>query len=269
MDAPAMDVTDVLRDRMQQPDGLQRMVTVSLVAHVAIIAGLLLAPRAFLVRPSEAPRSSMTISLGGSDGSGPQNGGLTSIGGRPVQVQTPPEEKPKPEAIRPPAVKAPEMTAAMAAAKPTKPKASPPVKQAPDEARGRTPTHGAEVREGSAVAETGARGRGFGLSTGGTPGSGVTLDVGDFCCPDYLIEMNQRIRSTWDPHADSTVAVVVRFTIERDGKITQASVEKASGNPALDIAAQRAVVIANQLPPLPPQYPNRTLTIHLTFEYQR
>ena len=66
--------------------------------------------------------------------------------------------------------------------------------------------------------------------------------------------MIERIRSNWDQHADPA-AVTVRFTIERDGTITEPSVEKSSGNPALDIAAQRAVVIARQLPPLPGSFP--------------
>jgi TonB family protein len=265
-----MDVTDVLRDRTAQPAGLQRMVTVSMLVHGLLIAGLLFAPRGFLTHRSEVDRKVMTISLGGAGTTGPQNGGLTAIGGRPVQVQTPPEEKPKPEAIRPPAVKAPEMTAPVASAKPTKAKIAPqPVKQAPDEARGRTPTHGAEVREGSAVAETGSRGKGFGLSTGGSPGSGVTVDVGDFCCPDYLLQMIERVRSTWDPHADSAAIAVIRFTIQRDGTITEASIARSSGSPSLDLAAQRAVVITKQLPPLPPQFPNRTLIVNLNFEYQR
>jgi len=212
----------------------------------------------------------MTISLGGSGTAGPQNGGLTAIGGRPVQVQTPPEEKPKPEAIRPPAAKAPEMTVPSPAAKPTKAKtAAQPIKQAPDEARGRTPTHGPEVVKGSAVAETGARGQGFGLSTGGAPGSGATLDVGDFCCPEYVNQMVARIQSTWDQYADATAVVVVRFTINRDGTIMEPTVEKSSANQTLDLAARRAVIVAKQLPPLPQQFPNPTLTVHLAFQYQR
>jgi TonB family protein len=125
------------------------------------------------------------------------------------------------------------------------------------------------VRQGSAVAETGARGQGFGLSTGGSPGSGAALDVADFCCPDYILQMIDRIRSTWDQYASSPALVVVRFTIERDGTITAPAVEKSSGNQALDFAAQRAVVVAKQLPPLPAQFPNRTLTVHLNFDYQR
>ncbi len=265
-----MDVSDVLRDRMQQPAGLQLGLALAILAHGLCIAVLLLAPRGLLTHPPENNRTSMTISLGGSGASGPQNGGLTPIGGRPVQVPSKPDAVPKPEAIRPPAAKAPEMTTPLASAKPTKSKpVIEPVKQAPDDARGQTPTRGAEVREGSAVAETGARGQGFGLSTGGAPGSGATLDVADFCCPEYINQMIERIRSTWDQYADSTVIVVVRFTIDRDGTIMEPTVEKSSGNQTLDFGARRAVVIAKQLPPLPPQFPNRTLTVHLAFQYQR
>src|SRR4051794_18755521 len=79
-----MDVTDVLRDRMNEPDGLQRMVSLSVAAHVGLLATLFLAPGGWLGRPKETPETVMTITLGG--GSGPPNGGMTSIGGRPVQV---------------------------------------------------------------------------------------------------------------------------------------------------------------------------------------
>ena len=60
-----MDVTDVLRDRMQEPAGLQRMVTVSALMHGIAILGLLFAPKGFLAHGTEAPRAIMTISLGG------------------------------------------------------------------------------------------------------------------------------------------------------------------------------------------------------------
>ena len=260
------DVTDVLRGRMQQPPGLQRMLTASIAAHILVIAGVLLAPAGLLRRSPDAPPAVMTISLGGGGG-GPQNGGLTAIGGRPVQVQTPPDEPPKREAVRPPAAVAPTMTVPEPRARPAK-AGSASVTKAPDEARGRTPTKGAEVRTGTAVAETGARGEGFGLSTGGGPGSGSTLDVADFCCPDYLVTMVERIRSTWNQQAGSRGIVVVRFTIERDGRLTQISVARGSGNPILDQYAQRAVVVARQLPPLPSAFPNPTLGVRLNFEYE-
>lgn len=259
-----MDVTDILRDRMQEPAGLQKMVSVSLLLHGVLIAAMLLAPRGLFIKPSETPRGVMTITLSG--GGGPSNGGLTSIGGRPVQVQTPEETKRDP--VRPPAAKAPEMTVPLPGAKPVKPSAA--SVKAPDDARSRTPTRGPEERPGTAVVETGARGMGFGLSTGGSPGAGSSLDVtGDFCCPDYINLMVEQIRRTWNQQADVAGSVIIKFTIERDGTITQDSVEKTSGQRQLDDLAHTAVRIARKLPALPAPYTNPTLTVHLNFQYIR
>jgi TonB family protein len=264
-----MDVTDILRDRMHEPAGLPGMMSVSVLLHGALVIGLLFAPRAWLQRAAEAPRSPMMITLGGG-GEGPRNGGMTPVGGRAVQVQTPPEAVvPKREAVLPPAAKTPEMTVPRREAKPVKAAVVPPVKQAPDEAHGRTPTHGPESRSGNELVETGARGLGFGLSTGGGPGTGSTLDVADFCCPQYIAVMIERIRSAWSQHAEVAGSAVIKFTIERDGRITETSVEKTSGYETLDIAARTAVAITRQLPPLPQEFPNPTLTVHLNFQYQR
>src|SRR6266699_796827 len=124
-----MDVTDILRDRMRQPAGLQQMVVVSVAVHAACVVALLLAPGRWIGRAQEAPRTVMTISLGG--GGGPSSGGLTAMGDRPVQVQTP-AEPPKPrEAVRPPAAKTPEMTVPMRNAKPRRTAPAPAVTQAP------------------------------------------------------------------------------------------------------------------------------------------
>jgi len=145
-----MDVTDVLRDRMQPPVGLQRMVAVSVAAHVVFGAALLLTPGRFLGRQSEAQRTVMTISLGGNAGA--DSGGMTAMGGRAVQVQT---EEAKREAVRPPAAKAPEMVLPRRDVKVSKTTPAPNVTQAPDDARGRTPTRGAQTAKGSTSAETG------------------------------------------------------------------------------------------------------------------
>jgi TonB family protein len=261
-----MDVTDVLRDRMHEPSGLQTMVGVSIALHAALIAAALILPATLFPRASDTRPPVMTISLGGGDG--PRNGGLTSIGGRPVQAVTPPEAKR--EAVRPPAVKTPEMTMPLPKAKPAKtPPPTTPVTQAPDEARGHTPTRGAVTSAGSAVAETGARGQGFGLSTGGGAGSGLTLDVANFCCPDYLVQMLDRIRSNWTQHAEIAGSNIVKFTIQRDGKIVDISLERSSGYQNLDLSSQRALLVTKTLNPLPAQFTNPTLTIDLTFQYQR
>jgi hypothetical protein len=95
---------------------------------------------------------------------------MTALGGRPVQAVTPPEDSPSAKRCAPPAAKTPEMTVPLPNAKPVKATPAPLVKQAPDEARGRTPTKGKEPRSEAPIADTGVRGQGFGLSTGGGAG---------------------------------------------------------------------------------------------------
>ena len=116
--------------------------------------------------------------------------------------------------------------------------------------------------------ETGARGQGFGLATGGAGGSGVQLDVANFCCPEYIEQMVTLIQRNWQSSQGVTGSTVMKFTINRVGSIQGVMVERPSGFLALDLAAERALLIT-RLPELPPQFPNPTLTVHLTFEYQR
>lgn len=261
-----MDVTDVLRDRMDEPGGLDRMVMLSIVAHVGLVAVLLFAPARWGHR-DESSRSVMTISLDGGV-PGPANTGKTQIGGTPVQAVRPPDAPRRPEPVRPPAATTPEMTLPTRNAKPLKTPPTP-VREAPSDARGHTPTRGAQERAGSSLAETGVRGQGFGLATGGGMGSGSYLDVSDFCCPEYIATMIERIRSHWEPRAEIAGEVVIKFTIQRSGMLVDTALEKSSGNVVLDLTAQRAIVVTRQLPPLPEKFTNSTLTVHLSFQYQR
>jgi TonB family protein len=243
------------------------MVTVSALAHAALGAALLAMPGHWFSGTDAEPRTIMTITLGGGS-PGPSSGGMTQMGGRPVQAQPLPATSRRPEPIRPPAARAAEMTLPTPGAKPARP-SSPDVKQAPPDARGRTPTRGTETSAGSAVADTGVRGAGFGLSSGGGSGSGSYLDVGDFCCPEYLSTMIDLIRRNWNDRQEVTGETVVRFTISRDGRISGVSVTKQSGYDLLDLAAHRAVAGTRQLPPLPAAFTNDTLTVHLNFQYSR
>ena len=243
------------------------MVAVSVAVHAAAVAVILFAPGSWIGRDTVPPPQVMTITIGGA-GEGPLNGGMTTMGGRPVQVERPAEDAPKREAVRPPAAKEPEMTLPRPGAKPVKATASTAVAQAPDEARGRTPTSGPQTRAGNAVADTGVRGQGFGLSTGGGPGSGSSLDVADFCCPDYLVLMIERIRSAWMQDQGAAGQVLVKFTVQRDGRLAEPVVERSSDSSTLDLAALRAVAMTRTLPPLPGAFPNPTLTVHLNFQYK-
>lgn len=94
MVAPAVDVTDVLRDRRAEPTGLRQTAMVSAAVHGVLLVAMVVFPRAWLSRFEPPPRTVMTISLG--DGApGPSSGGFSSIGGRAVQQEAPPPDAPK------------------------------------------------------------------------------------------------------------------------------------------------------------------------------
>src|SRR5262245_41878381 len=259
-----MDVTDVLRDRLEPPAGLQRMITVSLFAHAVLGAALVLVPGSLRGGHQADQRTVMTISLGGSEG--PLNGGMTPAAARPTQTAVPKEELKKPDAYAPPAAVKPDMVIATKTRAPSKTPPTP-VKESPDQSKGRTPTKGTEITRGQALTYTGAKGEGFGLSTGGGHGSGSSLDVADFCCPDYIAMMVDRIRGAWQQNQGTPGTVKVHFVIQRDGRLTDAVIEQKSGSTVLDNAALRAILITRTINPLPPLFPNPTLGVHLNFEY--
>ncbi len=257
-------VSQVIVERARPIAGLDRMLGWSALAHVTLVAVVALVPARWLgARADEEPVAVMTVSLGGPPG--PRDGGMTPMPGRPIQQARPVEAKKAIEPIRPPAAREPEMI------EPTKtapPKASTPTQVDAKDPRGRTPTTGEEVTAGSAVAETGGRGQGFGLTRGGG-GTGAYLDVGNFCCPEYLSTMLDLIHRNWSSKQQTVGTTVMKFTIQRDGTLTNVELERSSGAPALDLMAQRALVLTRQLTPLPPAFTEPSLTVHLKFEYQR
>lgn len=253
-------VSEILRVRARTPGGLERMVLVSLVAHGVLAALLVLAAPGWRGR-QEAPRTVMTISLGGSPG--PSTGGMTPIAGRPIQQAL--EGLRAPRLARRPMPTIPEMTIPTPGARA---RPQPRVRTLPPDAKGPTPTVGPEAQTGTAAIETGAKGAGFGLSTGGGSGTGGYLDVGDFCCPEYLATMQELIRRNWNEKQRTGGESTVQFTIARDGTITDIALERSSGFRALDLESQRALLLT-RLPALPAQFPDSKLTVHLRFQYQR
>ena len=260
--------SEILAARSGGGDELRRTAGVSLAAHAVLIATVLFAPAGWLADSASDPALDvMTIQLGGPQG--PGQGGRTALGGRPIQeVVTAPEIR-RPQWIQPPTAAPPKMILPVPEAVPARrPEPEVEVEAAPTEARGRTPTRGSEAREGSTMADTGVEGTGLGLSGGGLGGDGAEIDVGDFCCPQYLSLMIDAIRRRWDKNQRVTGSVVVRFIIDRSGIIDDVGVDRSSGYLALDMSAQRAVLLTRALPPLPPAHPDDALPVRLTFEYQ-
>jgi TonB family protein len=151
---------------------------------------------------------------------------------------------------------------------PPKKTPTPPVKTSTPDAKATTPTKGPEVQSGNAIAQTGGRGQGFGLSSGGG-GTGGYLDVANFCCPDYLATMLDLINRNWSSRQQTDGAALIKFTIQRDGRLTDIEIERSSGSAALDLFGRRALVLTNKLPVLPDAFTEPTLTVHLRFEYTK
>ena len=254
--------TDVIVARAQQADeDLRGMLWWSTGGHVVLLVLVVL--WAGYVR-TEAPQHFMMISIGGAEG--PQTGGQTQITARAVQEVAPPEA-PVQRVVTPPAPTPAEMTLPTETARPTPPRPRP--ERAPEEATARRPNTGPEVVEGSARAETTVeRGGGFaGLSSAGGGGSGGVRTDEDFCCQEWLQQMSGIIREGWQRNHGVAGSTTIRFTIAKDGSVRSPVVELTSGFAILDLSARRAVEAA-RLPPLPAEYTNPTLTVHVRFDYQ-
>lgn len=252
-------VSEVLAARAPKGDGLNSMLGASAAAHVVLLLLFVLLPAGWFGAEPEVPETIMSISLGGPVGE--DRAGLNTLGGRTIQQVS---DLPKPvEPVRPPSAKAPEMI------EPTKapPKKTPPNKVEAKDPRSSRPTKGAEVQQGSAIAET--RGKGFGGLSSGGGGQGGYAEATNFCCPEYLTAAFAAIKANWNNRQNANGMTQMRFAIQRDGRIVDVSVEKSSGVQTLDYYAQRALLLTQKVPPLPAAYPEPALVIHLQFEYTR
>jgi outer membrane biosynthesis protein TonB len=235
-----------------------RAISWSIAIHAIAVATLFLLPRDWFAK--KAPTTVMTISLGGTPG--PKTTGTTSIGGRTVEQVTPPPKRPEPAPPAPeakPVPMPPPTPPRLTETRPTstpKPPPMPPV---------RAPVAGRQIAQGNTSVDTGARGQGAGLTFGGG-GLGGETDLKDFCCPEYLNEVLTTIGVHWQKNPTESGVTILKFVIRRDGGIDLGNVvvERASGVGILD-RLSRAALIDARLPPLPPQYTNNTLTIHLCF----
>jgi periplasmic protein TonB len=103
---------------------------------------------------------------------------------------------------------------------------------------------------------------------GGLSGS-VAVDDANFEFAYYLQMVRAQIGRNWSPPqgAATGARVEVYFRVSRSGGISGLRIETASGNETFDQSATRAVIITEQLPPLPLGYSGSDLGIHFGFEY--
>jgi TonB family protein len=85
----------------------------------------------------------------------------------------------------------------------------------------------------------------------------------------YLNVILTRISDNWlNPYAGDAkvLTATVVFTIERDGMVKEVKIEKKSGDAAYDASCERALLVLDRLPPLPPEFTGPRLKLHLEFE---
>lgn len=256
-------VSDILAERAQATGGISRMVVVSLIAHGALLASMIVAP-SFWQSATATNEKFLEISLGGVEG--PNLGGMTPPSARKVDEVGERDPRARPD-VPPPAT--PEMVEPTVTPKPAPKTTAKPVETKPKET-GKKPAVGAEVSKGTARVETNSPAQVpfGGLSTGGGGFGGPQINIANFCCPEYIRLMQQRIHSNWQRRQSVAGQVVMEFTVRRDGMLTNITV-KQSGGQFLDLVSQRALVATRQLPPLPSEYPNPTLTVELVLTYMR
>jgi len=256
-------VDDVIQRRHVDPDGLRRAMSASIGIHVAAVLALFFLPRVWFASEKPEPLR-MTISFAGSPGE--KSTGMIAAGSRPIEAVAPPPAKPTPV---PPATPPKANSVAVAVKDPPKATPKPTTTASDPTATSRPQTTGAQVQSGTSVADTRSTSKTTGLTFGGGAigDTSVTLDA-EFCCPEYIAELQRRVLVGWRrDRAPETGSTTVVFVIRKDGTFTVPVIEKSGGS-MLD-AISKSAFNGLTLLPLPPQYKEDRLTIHLTFPYVR
>jgi protein TonB len=166
----------------------------------------------------------------------------------PPKVQPEPEPEPEPDEEMPPP--------------PDKPKPVEEKKKPQKKPRREVPT---TQLEKTATAETDA-------SEETAPETGeMAFDAADFPFAYYISSMRRKIASQWRVPEGSQGAerfCVIYFRVHRNGQVSNTMIEQSSGLFLFDQAAQRAVVEASPMPPLPKDYRDSYLGVHFSFSYR-
>jgi TonB family protein len=107
-----------------------------------------------------------------------------------------------------------------------------------------------------------------GLSTDGF----LSFDTKDFDFGPYANLLYRIVKSNWIvPYAATHLGLkgvtVISFRIQKDGRITNLSIDNSSDIRPFDAAALNAIELSNPLPPLPKQFPDNSVGVRFGFFY--
>jgi TonB family protein len=146
-------------------------------------------------------------------------------------------------------------------------------------AKGQIDWHNA-IREVGKIASIGTGQQSLDLgNTGGEKGyaeSGpLSFETQWYDWGEYAESMVSRIRVNWYNNMPQLLqtglkgVVTIRFTIQRDGRITDITTLSSSTVPPYDFAARKAIELSSPLNPLPKDFPNATERVTCMFFYNQ
>ncbi len=228
----------------------------SILAHAAFVVAVILTSRPRHV-PAAIPislpvRVVSPAALGRAEAAAAPAPAVPSAAAAPEPVKARPViEKKHDEKVEP-------SPSAMPALKPAKVKPTPPKAALPG--KGAPPAVDLPSAAGLPNGTAGATGAALSF------GADVAAFDTDFPFSYYVQQLVSLIGANWfRPEAADGTVCTVSFRIQRSGQVAEVSVESSSGVSYYDRAAVRAVYAANPLPPLPNDYRNEQLGVHLRF----
>ncbi|MFQ5721363.1 MAG: TonB family protein [Candidatus Aminicenantales bacterium] len=120
----------------------------------------------------------------------------------------------------------------------------------------------------------------LGIGSGQGAGSGFQssyssqIGLASFPYTYYLQIIMDKVSNNWftslvEPGLRGKFQVTVYFKIYKSGHISDLKIEESSGLRSLDLSALRAIQTSTPFPPLPKEYDEEYLGIHLIFEHSK
>jgi TonB family protein len=173
-----------------------------------------------------------------------------------------------------------EQQQAAAAAQPTT-QVTPTFSYRPQQANAATGVNwNAAIREVGKIASLGTGQQTLDLGTGGgekgfAESGPLSFETQWYDWGEYAQSMVSKIRVNWYNNMPRLIqtgmkgVVTIRFTIHRDGRITDIETMDTSTVPPYDFAAKKAIELSSSLPPLPKDFPNSTERVTCMFFYNQ